>query len=213
MAAIGDHHKNGYRMTLLIESRPDDFYKFLYSRGGHMIIHDMYSYYAKDIKEDLYSQYGDNVYTLTDKEGVDKNITYTNVQGDAYWPRVCRHIKTEVGDRIKIVIRNNGQESVRIGIHAGIFNDERSDSEKNQMFFPLYQNQGRNEEGYFKDGNTVDIEGNDECEVIASVDESSEFGVDYNNDTFDVIQFLIDNCYGDTKTRSGDIDIVSIDII
>ena len=52
-----------------------------------------------------YSEYGSSVYTLTEKEGVDQNITYTNVQGDSYWPRVCRHIRTKKTDQIRIGIR------------------------------------------------------------------------------------------------------------
>ena len=213
LSTIGNHHENGYRLTLLIESRVDDFDKFLFSRDGHMIIHDTYTLYQEDIVEELYSQFGENTYVLSNKDGVEKNVTYTNIRGNAYWPRLCRQIKTNVGDKIHVVLHNNLTSPVRIGLHAGILNDDRSDSEKNNMFFPLFQNNGKNSDGYFMDGSTFDINGEEDYELTISVDEDSQYGVDYQNDTINVIQFLIDNCYGDTTLRSGDIDIVKVEII
>ena len=208
---LKDHHEDGYRLTLLIESRPDDFDKFLYTREGNMIIHDTYTYEGEAAPIDYYSQYGESTYTLTDKEGVEKNITYTNVKGSAYWPRVCRRIDTNVGDSVYIKIHNNGTNAVRVGVHAGIFTDDRSDV-KNNNFFPLYLNQGKNGDGYYMDGNTQDIEPGADLEVTVTVDEGTTHGVDASKDAIDVIQFLIDNCYGDSVSRSGNIDIVVVEI-
>ena len=97
---IGSHHEGGYRVVMLIESRPDDFHKFEYSRDGHIVINSMTTSNDPNVQIQKYTQYGENTYTLTDKEGVDTNVTYTNVKGSAYWPRLCRHIETEVGQSV-----------------------------------------------------------------------------------------------------------------
>lgn len=210
---IGSHHENGYRVVMLIESRPDDFHKFEYSRDGHMVINSMTTSNDPNVQIQKYTQYGENTYTLTDKEGVDTNVTYTNVRGDAYWPRLCRHIETEVGQSVEVTIHNNGEEAVRIGLHAGIFIDGRSDSTHNNNFFPLWKNNGRGAQGYFEDGETFDVEPGEDYVVTVSVDTSTEHGVDASVDTINVITFLIDNCYGDDAVRSGDIDLVSFEVI
>lgn len=207
VATIGAHHENGYRLTLLIESHPDDVVKFRRYRDGQMIIHSVETYKG-DFNEEKYTQYGSTVYTLSEKEGVDQNITYTNVSGNAYWPRVCRHVKTSKTDTIKVTIRNNGENNVLVVVHAGIMNDDRSDS-KNNMFLPLWKDNGKNADGYYIDGQDFTIEPGQSVEASISVDE--KFTGD--NDVIDVIQFVIDCSYGDTVKRSGNIDIVSVEII
>ncbi|MCR4562555.1 MAG: hypothetical protein K5694_05080 [Bacilli bacterium] len=224
LTAIGNHHENGYRVVILVESRPDDFEKFFYERDGHMIVHDTYCSHKEGIKREDYTQYNENTYVLTDKDGVDKNVTYTNINPGSYWPRLCRHIKTEVGQSVTLTIRNNGEETVKIGIHAGIFSDERSDAEKNNMFFPLYKNNGIGAAGYFEDGEDAFIEAGEEREFLIEVDASTAHGVDASKDKIDVICLLIDNCWSldemeehlpetaDFTARSGDIDLVSFEV-
>ena len=213
LLAIGDHHQNGYRLTLLIESHPDDTPKYRRARNGHMIINEAKAYHGEfpEEKEELvdgeYSEYESSTYTIKDKEGVEKNITYTSIAGNAYWPRVCRSTVSKHDDVITIRIRNNGENSVRVAVHAGIMKDlTRSDS-ANNFFFPLYKNNGLGGSGYFEDGSTHDIAGGETIAVTVKVDDKY---TDTEKDVIDVIQFLIDNCYGDEKKRSGDIDIVSV---
>ena len=207
ISSIGNHHENGYRLTLFIESNPDDVAKFRRYRDGQMIIHDVETFKGSFITE-KYTEYGSTVYTLSEKEGVDQNITYTNVSGNAYWPRVCRHIKTSKTDTIKLVMRNNGENSVLIVVHAGIMTDDRSDA-KNNMFYPLWHANGKSPEGYYTDGADYTIEPGATQEVSISVDSSFTDP----NDVIDVIQFVIDASYNDTQKRSGNIDIVSVEII
>lgn len=202
--AIGDHHENGYRLVLLIESHPDYYDTYRRQKDGEMIIREATTV-TGEYEVDEYSQGGLNTYTITEAEGVERNITYTDVKGNAYYPRVSRTIEMEVGQSVSVVIRNNGTESVRIGFHAGRTPDDRSDA-NNNMFFPLYKNNGKDNNGYFMDGETIDIPAEETTMFVATVDEQFE------GETFNVIQFLIDNCYGDDKLRSGNIDIVSVTI-
>lgn len=208
LETIGEHHTElGYRLTLLIESHPDDLDKYVYNRNGQMVIYNCESYHG-EFDVDYYSLTGEGSYVLNDKEGVDKNITYTNVSGSAYWPRVSRRVPNATHDStIKIVIRNNGENTVKIGVHAGMANDERSDS-KNNMFYPLWKNQGKQGD-YFADGYDYDISAGESVTVIITVDE--QFTAE--TDIIDTVQFLVDNNYGDDQKRSGNIDIVSFEIL
>ena len=207
LESIGEHHQElGYRLTLLIESHPDDYMKYLYSTNGHMVIKDVHTYKG-DFDVEYYSLTGEGSYVLNKKEGVDKNITYTNVSGSAYWPRISRKmVGTNHASVITLVIRNNGENTAKVAVHAGMINDDRSDS-KNNYFYPLWHNRGLSGD-YFDDGLSYDIESGQSVTVTISVDEA------YTADTdiIDTIQFLIDNCYGDDTLRSGDIDIVSVNI-
>lgn len=207
LETIGEHHVElGYRLTLLIESHPDDLDKYLYNTNGQMVIKDVHTYHG-DFDVEYYSLTGEGPYELLNKEGVDKNIIYTNVKGNAYWPRVSRRMEgTTHTSAITITIRNNGENSVRIAVHAGMINDPRSDS-KNNFFFPLWKNSGKSGD-YFADGMDVDILPGESAVVTISVDE--QFTAE--NDVIDTVQFLVDNCYGDEETRSGNIDIVSVDV-
>ena len=207
LATIGEHHENGYRLTLLIESNPEDVAKFRRYRDGHMIIHDVETFEG-EFDFEKYSEYGSSVYTLTEKEGVDQNITYTNVQGDSYWPRVCRHVRTKKTDQIRIGIRNNGENSVLAVVHAGIMSDDRSDA-KNNMFYPLWSANGKDDNGYYRDGKDYTIAAGQSVEVVVSVDEAFTG----EKDVIDVIQFLFDSSYGDSQKRSGNVDILYVEII
>lgn len=202
LTKIGSHHENGYRLTLLIESHPEYYETYRRQRDGEMIILEARAIQG-DFDVDEYSQDGQNVYTITEAEGVERNITYTDVAGNAYYPRVSRTIDMEPGQSVTIKFRNNGENSVRIGVHAGRIGDDRSDS-LNGNFFPLFKNEGKDDNGYFRDGETIDVLPEEEMEVTATVDEL------YEGQTFNMIQLLIDNCYGDTELRSGNIDIVSV---
>lgn len=208
LAVIGDNHQElGYRLTLLIESHPEDIDKYLYNRNGHMVIKDCHTY-TGEFDVEYYTLTGDGPYTLSNKEGVDKNITYENVKGDAYWPRISRRIVNSThASTITVVIRNNGENTVRIGIHAGMANDQRSDG-KNNMFYPLWKNDGKNADGYFIDGGDYDIASESSETIAITVDEQFEA----DSDVIDTVQFLVDNNYGDSEKRSGDIDIVSVTI-
>ena len=208
IARIGLHHENGYRLVLNIESNPNDTAKYRRYRGGEMIIHEA-SIIQEEIEIDPYSQFGEATYTIVEATGVERNITYTNVPGDKYWPRVCRAVNMSHNQTVTITFRNNGEASVLIGVHAGIMNDDvRSDNEKNNLFYPLWAaNKGKkNDDGYFVDGQDITIEPGATYELSIKVDDDEM----YKNDSIDVIQLLIDNCYGDTTKRSGNIDIVSV---
>ena len=199
---IGNHHENGYRLTLLIESHPEDYDTYRKQKDGEMVIMET-STFKSEFEIDEYTQEGLNTYTITKAEGVERNITYTDVRGDAYYPRITRTVSMNVGQTVTLTFRNNGENSVRIGVHAGKISDERSDT-LNNLFFPLFKNQGKDEDGYFRDGETIDILPGETQSVVASVDSQFE------GEVFTAIQLLIDNCYGDQVKRSGNIDIVSV---
>lgn len=205
---IGPHHLSGYRLVLLIESHPDDYGLYALYPSGKMVIHD--TILTKEvIVEDPYSQYGMSYYTLTEKPEVDRNVTYTNILGSDYWPRLVRKIETNHDDTIEVKIRNNLESEVVLNMHAGIYYDERSDT-TNNMFYPLWSNNNweKNKEGYFIDGQLFQIEGLAEITITISCDENVEA-----NDSINCIQFLFDNCRGDKLNYSGDLDIVSVEII
>ena len=107
---------------------------------------------------------------------------------------------------IKITIRNNGENTVRVGIHAGNPNDSRSDA-LNNNFYPLWKNQGKSGD-YFADGEDVDIAAG--ASVIVSVSVDTDNPLITSEDKITLIQFLVDNNYGDSTLRSGNIDIVSV---
>ena len=148
-------------------------------------------------------------YTLTDKEGVEKNITYTNISGDTYWPRVQRIVQnaTHTG-AITVTIRNNGTETVKVAVHAGVIDNVRSDG-YNNAFFPLWQNRGKSG-NYFDDGETKDIAAGASQTFTITVDAPTNENHITDTDTVSLIQFLFDNIWGDSTKRSGDIDIVSV---
>lgn len=209
--AIGeDHHKNGYRLVLMIESHPTDFDKYRYSRGGHMVINSYELYYEEDTHIDPYSKTGDPAVgsiELKDKEGVEKSIVYNGVRGDAYWPRIERAVSNSTHDSvITVTIKNSGENTARVGIHAGVPNDSRSDS-LNNNFYPLWKNQGLSG-SYFADGEDRDIPAGETISVEITVDTNNPLIT--SEDKVTMIQFLIDNNYGDSTLRSGVIDIVSV---
>ena len=77
------------------------------------------------------------------------------------------------------------------------------------MFYPLWHANGKSPEGYYTDGADYTIQPGATQEVSISVDSSFTDP----NDVIDVIQFVIDASYNDTQKRSGNIDIVSVEII
>ena len=207
--AIGEHHENGYRLTLLIESHPDDDPKYKRYRNGEMLIHEVSTFYDEHFLPDEYSCDVLDVYNITRKDGVERNITYTNIKGDAYWPRVRRAVVATPGSTITVKIRNNGAESVKIGLHAGIFHDERENAQNNN-FFALWEYRGHGAGGWLDDGNTFDIASG--ATYSASITKNRSDELVRPEDAIDSILFVIDSCYGDETLRSGDIDIVSVEI-
>ena len=209
LLTIGEHHENGYRLTVMIESHPSDTAKYRFNKNGHMLITGLELYHG-DFDIDLYSKTGDPAVgsiELKDKEGVEKNIVYNGVSGSAYWPRVNRQVLDATHDSvIKITIRNNGENTVRVGIHAGNPNDSRSDA-LNNNFYPLWKNQGKSGD-YFADGEDVDIAAG--ASVIVSVSVDTDNPLITSEDKITLIQFLVDNNYGDSTLGSGNIDIVSV---
>lgn len=208
---IGNKHENGYHLTIMIESFADDRALWDMSRDGQMIITDCHVYDGSYVK-DLYTQTEDSEgfqYNISEKEGVERNITYTDLRGDKYWPVIYRSVESTHDEEIVIAIRNNGDSAVRIGVHAGILYDERAD-EHNHFFYPLYNaNKGeKNPDGYYTDGDVQDIEAMETYTFVVSVDEDEM----YANDAISTLEFLIDNLYGDTVLRSGDVDIVSVTV-
>lgn len=214
LSQIGEgNYENGLRLVLMIESNPEDAYMYRRYRDGQMIIESV-EFYHGEFVFDPYSQYGEAVYTLSDKEGVEKNITYSHVDGASFWPRIRRDVELANHDSIiHLVLRNNGENMVRIGIHAGRANDARSD-QNNQYVYPLWKTEGlRNEEGYFVDGGDYDIAPGGTENILISVDSTSENIRE--TDAINVVQFLVDSCYGGEKGKnfySGDIDIVSFEV-
>ena len=187
----------------------DDKEKWDASRDGKMIITDCHVYDGQFVINP-YTQPDDSdgfQYVLSDKEGVDKSISYTDLRGDKYWPVIYRDVKSTHDQEIVVVVKNNNAVSTRVALHAGIRNDSRAD-EKNHLFYPLYQtNKGlKNEDGYYVDGSTIDINPYVEFTFVVSVDEDEM----YKDDAISCLEFLVDNCYGDTTLRSGNVDIVSV---
>lgn len=210
IAYIADHHENGYRLVLMIESHPDDYYKYEFSRGGNMLISD-FELYHQEPKIEYYSL-TDNPsvgsITLSDKKGVEKNIAYEGISGSAYWPRVNRMVLDATHDSVfKLTVKNNGENTAKIQVHAGVPNDDRSDA-KNNSFFPLWNNRGLQDD-YFDDGETIELAANEEKTVTISIDEPTEENKITENDVITLIQLLVDNCWGDSNLRTGNIDIVS----
>ena len=210
--AIGTNHENGYRLTVMIESYDPDRDVFDASRDGKMIIKEC-EVFHQDVKPEYYSQTEDAFqYTLNDKEGVDKNITYENVPGNKYWPVIYRAVSSTHDQEIVIEIRNNGNAAVMVAVNAGILNDPRAD-EKNHMFYPLYMaNKGqKNADGYYEDGERVSIAAGATYTFTVSVDDEGM----YANDAISTLEFLIDNCRWEDNpgvTHSGDVDIVSVTV-
>ncbi len=204
---IGSHHETGYRLVLLIESHPEDYDIYGLYPSGKMIIHDFTVSY-EEAKVDPYSQYGTSYYTLSDKDGVDKNVKYSNISGSDYWPRLVKKITTTHSDTIEVVIKNNLSTEVVMNVHAGIYSDERSDS-ANNMFYPLWANNNwsKNKDGYYTDGQLFTIEGNGEITISISCDENT-----LATDSINCVQFLFDNCRGDSLKYSGDLDIVKVEV-
>ena len=208
--AIGEHHVNGYRLTLLIESHPDDDAKYRRYRNGEMLIHSVSTFYDEHyIPDYVYSCDVLNVYNISYKDGVERNITYSDISGDAYWPRVRRKTEATPTSVITVKIRNNGASSVKIGLHAGIFHDDREDDQNNN-FFALWEYRGHGAGGWLDDGNTFDIVAG--ATYTATITKNRSDDLVTPEDAIDSILFVIDSCYGDTTLRSGDIDIVSVDI-
>lgn len=204
---IGLHHLSGYRLVLLIESHPDDYDLYWLYSSGKMIIHEVKAS-NEEIKIDPYSQYGTTYYTLTEKEGIDRNVTYSDIDGSDYWPRLVRRVETEHGSVIEVKVKNNLSTSVVMNVHAGIYTDDRSDV-SNNMFYPLWSTQAwaKNADGYYLDGQTFTIEENGEITFEISCDAECE-----ETDAINCIQFLFDNCRGDNEKYSGNLDIVSVTV-
>ena len=211
--SIGEHHENGYRLTLMIESHPDDDAKYKRYRNGEMVIHEFSTFYDPSYKVDMYSVDEPGVYELNDIEGIEKNVTYENLQGDKYWPRIRRRIETTPSDTIRVKLHNNSTtDAVKVAIHAGIFHDERTNAQNNN-FFPLWEYRGYSGE-WLNDGQTLDIPANSDLVVNITKnrnDYDDENGVKAE-DAIDSVLFLFDNIYGDTVKRSGNVDIVSVEV-
>ena len=86
--------------------------------------------------------------------------------------------------------------------------DDRSDA-KNNMFYPLWSANGKDDNGYYRDGKDYTIAAGQSVEVVVSVDEAFTG----EKDVIDVIQFLFDSSYGDSQKRSGNVDILYVEII
>ncbi len=217
---LKNHYNDGLKLMLRIESTPDDVEKYRRYRDGDMVILDSHLYHD-DFVVEAYSQYGGNTYSFKNKEGVDKNISYKDVKRDAY-AKIARLVETEHDDVITVKVRNNGEEYVRMGIHAGIYLDEVRSDIKNQYFYPLWavdNSEMKNEQGYWRDGETHDINPGETITISISITNL----VATSEDKIDVIQFLFDTCRGvmpevedpDTEANpkqkySGNVDVVSV---
>ncbi len=210
ISKIGNNHKNGYKLTVLIESFAAEKEVYDMSRDGKMIITEC-ELHDGGYSADKYTQSEDAEfqYTLTEKSGVDMNVTYEGLAGNKYWPIIYRSVESTHDQFIVITMRNNGEDSVKVSVHAGILNDPRSD-EKNHFFYPLANANGgaKNAAGYYTDGQEGEILPGESITFVFSVD-SDEI---YANDSISTIEFLIDNVYGDNTLRSGDVDIVSVNV-
>lgn len=199
---IGPHHLNGYRLTLMIESHPDDKEKYASSLDGEIFVKDVELIYNPDFKLPDYELDEDSnrYYSLHEKEGVECNVKYNNVPGNAFYPRLRRRIVSEHDSIIVVTIKNNATHDVLINVRAGINNDERSTDEHH--FYPLWK------VGLNGDGDNISVEPNETYELYIQVDRE---GAD--DEAIDSIFFMIDNCRkDDTTKRSGDIDFVSVEI-
>ena len=208
---IGDKHVNGYHLTVMIESFAPEKEVYDASRDGTMIITDCHLYDGGYVS-DKYSQTEDSEgfqYVLSDKDGVDKNVTYTDVRGNKYWPVIYREVESTHDQEIEVVVRNNGEATIKVAMHAGVMYDARTD-EHNHFFYPLWEaNKGqKNQDGYFLDGQNVDVAAGESYTFIISVDEDEM----YANDSITTLEFLFDNCWGDSQLRSGDVDILSVTV-
>lgn len=223
---LKNHMENGLKLMLRLESTPDDYTKYRRSRDGDMVIHSV-NLSPDKVEVDAYSQYGGNSYVFNDKDGMNRNITYTNISRKSY-AKIARAIDTDNTTHdtiITVKIRNNGTEYVRCCIHAGVYLDEERSDDQNSLFYPLWEihEPMKNADGYFTDGQTNDIQPGETLTVSIFVNSS----LATPEDKIDVIQFLFDSCRGempnpddpsydpiaepDPKEKySGDIDIVSI---
>ena len=211
ISTIGNRHETGYKLTVMIESFEPDREIWDSSRYGQMVITDCHLYDGSYVS-DVYSQPEDSEgfqYTLSDKAGVDKNITYENLRGDKYWPVIYRQVQSTHDQQIVVRIQNNGENSVQVMVHAGILYDSRAD-EHNHFFYPLWQaHQGeKNDDGYYIDGERQTILPGEYYDFLITVDEDEM----YKNDAIDTLEFLIDNVYNDKVLRSGNVDIVFTEV-
>ena len=195
--SIGERHENGYKIKLLVESHPDDKDKIV-QVGGDLYLKEVSTSYNENIKRNPYFvDATDNAtYTLKDKEGVDKNITYTSIKGNAYFPRIMRRVETTQDQHIIITIRNNGNNKVHVNIKAGIYIDKDN-------FYPLWFVG----EGY--DGQSVEIDPLEEHEFDISADRDDL----KEGEVINMLMMYIDNARGDEELYSGDVDIVSVVIV
>ena len=204
IANIGNHHKDGYRFSMLVESDPGYVETYMFEPDGEMTFKKL-EFFHTEQSVDLWSVTEAGTYTLTDKTGVEKNVTYTNVLGNKYWPRITRLVNNATHDSvITVTIKNNGTETVKVAAHAGVDDDTRSDG-PNNGFFPLWKNRGK-QGSYFDDGDTKDVEGGATITFEITVDAA------FPDDVIEKIQLLFDTTWGDTNTRSGDVDIVSVTV-
>jgi len=199
---IGPHHEDGYRLVLMIESHPDDKEKYKSSLDGEMFIKDVELIYDEDYKLPDYELDEDhnNYYSLNKKEGVECNVKYNNVPGNAFYPRLRRRVATTHDSIITMSIRNNSDHTIKINVRAGLNNDSRSTDEHH--FYPLWK------VGPNGDGDNIEIEKNATYELFITVDRE---GAD--EEAIDSIFFMIDNCRNnDTSKYSGDVDFISTEI-
>jgi hypothetical protein len=213
---IGDLHQDGYYFSMLIESDPGYKSEYQFNPDGDMIFKSL-SFSKVDEEIELYSKgSGEYQYLLSDKEGVEKNIQYTSMPAQTYWPRVERLVLDSSKDSvIKMTIRNNSDHEVKIGAHAGTIDPTRSDA-KNNNFFPLWSYGAKNADGYFTDGQNYILEAEETIVIEMQVDYVDA----HEDDKITVIQLLIDNCWANEEMeeipdfnmyRTGDIDVISVE--
>ena len=213
---IGDLHQDGYYFSMLIESDPGYKSEYQFNPDGDMVFKSL-SFSKVDEEIELYSQgSGEYQSLLSDKEGVEKNIQYTSMPAQTYWPRVERLVIDSSRDSvIKMTIRNNSDHEVKIGAHAGTIDPTRSDA-KNNNFFPLWSYGAKNADGYFTDGQNYILE----AEEVICIEIQVDYVDAHEDDKITVIQLLIDNCWANEEMeeipdfnmyRTGDIDVVSVE--
>ncbi|MBQ6920967.1 MAG: hypothetical protein IJQ72_03595 [Bacilli bacterium] len=213
---IGDLHKDGYYFSMMIESDPGYIKEYQFNPDGDMSFKSLgFSNSGEEI--DLYSQgAGQYQYVLSDKEGVEKNIAFTNMPAQTYWPRVERLVLNSKQEyHYRITLMNNSDHEVKVGVHAGIIDGNRSDA-KNNNFFPLWSYGEKNADGYYTDGKNYFIDAHSSFEIDVFVDYEGAL----ETDKIEVIQFLMDNCWSDEEiaeregfvmSRTGDIDVLSVE--
>ncbi len=217
LVSIGDLHKDGYYFSMLIESDPGFLSEYQFTPSGDMSFKRI-TFIDSGEEIDPYSQgAGEYQYVLSDKDGVEKNVSYTNMPSNTFWPRVERLVlNSNKNSTIEVLLRNNSDHVIKIGAHAGLIDGVRSDA-KNNNFFPLWSYGERNDDGYFTDGQNFFIPGGEELTITMSVNYSQA----KENDKIEVIQFLIDNCWNNDdevdypdypKIRSGNLDFVSVTV-